>query len=416
MMSDRQAEAFTVATDDLIASVVLRASGRLVVVAPAVSCVVGDAICRRLRTLSAEAVTLVLDSDPEVYRLGYGQLEALEGLQRTAAEHGCTIRRQPGVRIGVVIADDQTLIYVPTAGLVEAGPNTHGAANAIRLQHAPRTMEMDLGLADGAAPQIGRNGLTVQELANVKSDLAGNPPLKFDLTRKVRVFNSFIEFAELEVRGTEVARRTVAIPSYLLAVADAKTREQLRTTFRLVSPDDKLSGADIDRDRNILTKHLLHVIPKHGTVVLQRDKNAFLAAVEKLEDAVAKFADRVKASIQGRIDKNVAELTKSLLPGLAKRPPKEWILGSGERPSRDSVRLRLERELRTAFGTADQWIREMKVRCVFKGVTYELLNDPDFIEAATRAIPELERFHTEIDAAEAKKEPSGQTSQSLLQD
>ena len=66
----------------------------------------------------------------------------------------------------------------------------------------------------------------------------------------------------------------------------------------------------------------------------------------------------------------------------------------------------LEQDLKAAFGTADQLIREMKVRVMFKGVTYELLSDPAFVKAATKAIPDLERFHTEIDAAEARKEPS----------
>jgi hypothetical protein len=52
----------------------------------------------------------------------------------------------------------------------------------------------------------------------------------------------------------------------------------------------------------------------------------------------------------------------------------------------------------------------MKVRVMFKGVTCELLSDSAFLKAATKAIPDLGRFHTEIDAAEEKKEPSAQAS------
>ena len=48
----------------------------------------------------------------------------------------------------------------------------------------------------------------------------------------------------------------------------------------------------------------------------------------------------------------------------------------------------------------------MKVRCMYKGVTYELLNEPAFIAAATKAIPELERFHQEFGAAEEAREPA----------
>jgi hypothetical protein len=241
----------------------------------------------------------------------------------------------------------------------------------------------------------------------LKHDLDVNPPQKFDLARRVRVFNAFIEFVELEVRGTEVSRRMVSIPSYLLAVADAHTREQLRTTFRLVPPGDKLSGNDIDRDRRIHTGRFLTVIPNYGTVVLRRDREAFDAGVKKLEAAVQAFADRVRENIQVRIDRNIKELVKSLLPALTKRPPREWIPSTNERPDKDTIKALLEDDLREAFGTANSLVREMGVRCRVKGVTYELLTDDAFIEAATRAIPELERFHQEFEAAKGESPPLG---------
>jgi len=126
-------EAFTVATDEVLARFVREASERLVVVAPAVSSAVAKAISEKIQALPAHAITLVFDRDPEVYRLGYGTLEALVVVEQAAEARGLIIRRQPGVRIGVIIANDQTLIFTPTAALVEAGPNTQGAVNAIRL-------------------------------------------------------------------------------------------------------------------------------------------------------------------------------------------------------------------------------------------------------------------------------------------
>jgi hypothetical protein len=404
-MANQDTKAFTVATDALIASVILQASRRLVVVAPALSCVVTDAIAQRSQTLHAEAITLVLDVDPEVYRLGYGEIGALETLQHLATAHGIALRRQPGVRIGLVIADDETLIYVPTPRLVEAGPNTHGAANAIRLHTAPHTIEADLGLGGGDRPPVGRTNLTVRDVESAKLDLGINPPQKFDLARKVKVFNAFIEFVELKVTGAEFSRRTITIPSYLLAVADERTREQLHATFRLVPPGDDLSGDAIEKDRHLYTKHFLRVIPKYGTVVLRRDKEQFLAGVGKLETAVEKFGLRVKTAIQARIDQNVTELTHSLLPALTERPPEEWIPSSREKLDKATVERHLKDDLRAAFGTADRLIGEMSVRCMFKGVTYELLNDPKFVAAANGAVPELQSLHHEFHAAHEAPDP-----------
>ena len=69
-MTDPSPEAFIVATEKYIADFVACARLRLVVVTPAVSALVGDAVCRVIESLPPEAVTLIFNSDPEVYRLG----------------------------------------------------------------------------------------------------------------------------------------------------------------------------------------------------------------------------------------------------------------------------------------------------------------------------------------------------------
>ncbi len=46
-------------------------------------------------------------------------------------------------------------------------------------------------------------------------------------------------------------------------------------------------------------------------------------------------------------------------------------------------------------------VEQMRLHCVFKGVTYELLKDKRFVEEATRAVPELGALYEEFQAAEA---------------
>ena len=45
----------------------------------------------------------------------------------------------------------------------------------------------------------------------------------------------------------------------------------------------------------------------------------------------------------------------------------------------------------------------MKVKCIFKGVTYELLSDAHFLGVATQAIPNFPRLHREFDAVEVAR-------------
>src|SRR5205814_2955202 len=102
--------------------------------------------------------------DPEVYRLGYGDEAGLKVLAAVTTELGAALRRQPGIRIGVVIADSQVVIYSPTPKLIEAGPNTEGAANAIRLATTPPSIAMGLGIGRPPfdTPVVGRESLSLQ--------------------------------------------------------------------------------------------------------------------------------------------------------------------------------------------------------------------------------------------------------------
>jgi hypothetical protein len=61
----------------------------------------------------------------------------------------------------------------------------------------------------------------------------------------------------------------------------------------------------------------------------------------------------------------------------------------------------LTSELRASFGAAETLIEKMEVRVLFKGITYEMLNDPEFIEAVHKAIPTIRGTHDEFEAARA---------------
>ena len=67
------------------------------------------------------------------------------------------------------------------------------------------------------------------------------------------------------------------------------------------------------------------------------------------------------------------------------------------------MRQFLDDDLRRAFGTADRLTKAMEVKLVFNGVTYELLTDAKFLEAARQVLPELQKLYDEFDAARATK-------------
>lgn len=403
----------TVATDEGICELIRGAQKRLVVLAPAVHCQVAQALAEKWSALGAARVSVILDMDAEVFRLGYGDFAAVKLLEAAAEKAGSLIQRQPGIRIGLIVADDTTLIYSPTPLLIEAGPgkpepSKPSTPNAIRLDHTPPTIATEVGHGpEGVKGQtVGLDKAKAADVAKVEVALRDNPPQPFDITRKVRVFNAAFEFVDFELSGTSIDQMTVPIPKYLSGIKNQQTREQLRTSFRLVPPGHKLSGEHLTQDRTLIAKKYLRSITKFGTVVLRSRKKEFEEDVQKLRDAVKAFGEEVRSQLQAVMDTNRENLVKSLLPQVRRNIPKIWLMSDGTKPDAETLRQFLDDDLRRAFGPADRLIKHMEVRLVFKGVTYELLCNTEFLEAAQKAIPELTKFYEEFDAAKAvEKKP-----------
>ncbi len=409
-------QAITVADDIAIIRLVQAAQDRLVVLAPAISCQVAEALCQRWRELGPERVSVIMDVDPEVYRLGYGQLDALGMLEQVAAQLGTMLQRQPGIRIGLIVSDSLTLIYSPTPQLIEAGPTAVQSEqaikpNAILLDHTPPQITDELGRGEQGvrAQTVGLDKAKRGDIEEVKKDLDHNPPQRFDIARKVRVFNAAFEFVEFELLGTFIDRKTVPIPSHLSGVADEKTREQLRTSFTILPPDHKLSGEHLARDKDLIAKKFLRTIKSYGTVVLRSRKDAFEKEVQALRTTVEAFGHKIRDELQAAMDKTRENLTKAMLPLVRRTPPKKWLRSDGSKPDAETLRQFLEEDLRRAFGTADKLVKRMEVRLVFKGVTYESLTNDGFIKAAREAIPELKTMYEEFDAAKAGQIGNPQT-------
>jgi hypothetical protein len=224
------------------------------------------------------------------------------------------------------------------------------------------------------------------------------------------VFNAQLEFVELGLKGFSISRKTVPIPSDLMGLArDEKTQDLMRSTFKLIGKDTEVSEEPIMKLKQKVVKRYLIELAAYGNVVLRANKPAFERAVEDLKKSIEEFQKLVREKLQKEMDANRAILLVALTPSVTANPPERWTNVLGPRPSEAALRGQLDKELAKNFGSVDDLICGMKVKLVFKGVTYELLRDPDFIRTAQAKIPEL-KLHEEFDAAKASKprtEPKG---------
>jgi len=396
------------------------ASKRIVFLAPGVDETVAAALTAAWKRLGPEAVTVILDIDAEVVRLGYGTEKGLEETQKAAASCNQAVCHQPGVRICVVVVDETSLIFAPTPLLIEAGSLQPNRPNGIALQATPKVLADELGIgADGSAKrEIGLEIVKADAIEAVKKDLSGNPPLKFDISRKERVFNAKLEFVEFELEGCFISRHTVTIPTELVGMAkmDQKTRDKLRSSFRLLEESDildpkkKISEKTLRDECQRIRRKFLRSVTGYGTLMLRANKDSFEKEVQGLREKVEAFQIALREKLKGIYDDNSKRLTKALLPSVVKNPPEEWTGALGINPEQKEIEEMLHHTLLQAFGDPEALLKEMRVNLNFKGVTYGTLVDAKFIEIASAVFPNL-KLHDEYDATRgsaAPQQPNGE--------
>jgi len=409
---------FTVANDVTMVSAIGRCRKRLAYIAPGISKPVADAIGRLFESANPPAITIILDADPEVFRLGYGTEEGLIRLRELAGRYHFGLRQQPGLRIGVLASDDDLLIYAPTPQLIEAGSQIDTKPNAIVIGANAATRVLEAAGVEGCAhatlpseSEIGQVPATPEVMDAVLADLARVPPKAFDVARVERVFNSKLQYVELEISGYKLSARKVALPNDLLIGEDQELEKRLRNSFRLleggglsveidridptsgeVERDSKgeartetYSETQLEADRKKLQDDYLTNIAGYGWLIRRWDRPAFDQRIKQLKRKLEAYAKGVANALQESMAKTIRELASQLLVKMdGKFLPRLSKHLLSAQPSDDDKLAILVDELTTAFGQTDQFFKpEMRVR--YKDLTYETIKDDNFKKALEAA-------------------------------
>lgn len=420
------ARLFTVATDETLVAMIRSAKQRLVIVSPGLSVevavVLADRICE---DNYPRELSVTLDVDPEVCRLGYGQVESLDILRPALEFRARGLQIQKGVRIGILVSDDDILIFSPTPQLIEAGSNSAEKPNAIQIGgYGPEALSLACGAHDqqlmGADQEVGLHLADESAVDQTKANLKENPPRQFDLARLERVFNYRLEFVDFSVEHYKLNTRSVPLSAELLGLAEENLQNRLRNTFRVfqasssfefeitdpANPESKLKVNEkmLQDEADKLRKD--YFIPlgssSYGSLILKREKPDFEAKVERLKELVKSYADCVRKDISKAIDVTREDLLSALWPRIKAAPPKQWLKRSAEGHLSDSaLRLRLEDEVDRAFGKVEAGF-DPKVVCLFKGVTYETITSDQHFRTAVEKYfgkEEAEKLFSEHEAS-----------------
>jgi len=390
-----------------LAAAISRCQNRLVYIAPSVTLNIVKAIEELLKRQDAPSITLVIDTDPEVCRLGYGTFEGLKYLQAINDLHCIGLRYQDGLRVGVLISDDEVIAYAPTPLLIEAGTTSDGQtqSNAIILGRNP-LRDVLAACEEGAQAEIGNRAVTPEMLNSSLKSLEEQPPKAYDISRIERVYSSKLQYVEFEVVGYRLSSRRVKIPNDLLMGNDEVLGKRLQNSFSLLEGKDTLavqiddhdsktnqpkllsdgsakkimySEIILEQDRKKIYEDFLTIIPKHGQLISRARRNAFDDRITWFKSRIESFKKGVCERLENEIEMSIQDLSVALLEGVRGSIPDRLLkFTCSQNPSDEELIAAIKHDLWHAFDVKQYFNPQVKV--VYKDLTYETIRDSEFRE------------------------------------
>lgn len=402
-----------------IAELIRTARQAVCYAAPGIQSAVAQAMVEMGGRLGPEMLSVCLDFDERVMRMGYGDMEAVKLLR----EAGVLVSHAPGLRSALVIVDGEGFTFVPTPLYLEAEPGSDGGRNAMRLSLDQVTEALArlspaakaIAVAQAKNPEekariaalpdeIGATCVDDVQFREVDKSLKEAPPVKFDLARQVRVFEPYLQYVELNLSGAAIQRHRLAIPTSIQKLGGSKEIEgRLRTTFELIEKGSKLSSKPLEDELNDIRKFLTPSLGKdHGRVVLKAQRPRLTERLGKFREKLEAHRQEVKTTLQKHLDESRAQIVGYYTPLILKNPP-DALNGQllTAEPAEEDARRWLDAELNRVFPTAESLIEEMRLEERFKDVTFETLNREDFLESVKAAFPlvDWEKAYSEFRAA-----------------
>jgi hypothetical protein len=409
-------QTFTAVTDQALADTIAGARSRVVLVAPGLTEVVAKAIGTLTTTQPGPQITLILDPDEDAYRVGYGDPKGAALLAELAQRPNVTVRSEPGVRLGLLIADDTILLWAPTPKSVENGPTPSAAdgsvprkPNGIRLDSAANLSEqLDAAVGSGAAntllrdSEIGRETLSAERAKVTVEALESNPPAPVNLSRMARVFSTKVQFVECTLRGAQWTERETKVSSLLLnadvsddlaELFDTKIRPFSKQADVAIPVQAMIQGqlafdkggnplmtpmtqAEIRQVWNDILKRYLHRMRGFGLLIRRADKPQFQAEIDAFEKVLKAWVAGFRVEVHKDEDNLVKQITDLVLRRQSAAPAP-----TGPQTKPDQIKAMIR------DGVKGMRVIEPAVKLVFKDVSWESTGDAEFVRALRENLP-----------------------------
>lgn len=376
---------------------------------PGMQLTVAHAMVRASKRLKPEIINIYLDFNEQVMRMGYGAIEAVALLSAA----GIAVNSAPGIRTGMLIADDRGFVFTPTPLYLESEPEPFSSApNAMRISGEQVTEALvrlsltakAIAIAQAKTPEekrrlydlpvdVSSTTVSKRQLSEVEASLKQAPPVRFDLARQVRVFEPYLQYVELHLTGAAIQKHKLAIPATIQKLGGGKDIEdRLRTTFDLIEKGSKFSSKPLEDALNEIRKNFTPSLGKdHGRVVLKAAKPRLAQRLGEFRVKLQAHKASVEKELQKNLDASRQQIVEYYLPRVVKSPP-DALLGQllSEVSFKEDAKRWLSAELDRVFPKAASLVSGMKLDERYKDVTFETLNQKDFLVSVKSAFPSVD--------------------------
>jgi hypothetical protein len=385
-----------------ISKLIKSATESVIYAAPGVRAEVANSLIQASENLSKVMVTVCLDVCEQSIRMGFGDFEAVSNL-----DDFVVINNIPNLRFALIIIDGQGYSFSPTALYLESEQSTSLGFNAIKLTEqqvqeattrlSPAAKAIALATCEteeqrekiaATIPEIPNNPLNEQEIKSIDNSIKNNPLVKFDVTRQVRVYSSYLQYVELSMTGAAIQRQKISMPKSLQALGTANTELEgrFKTSFDLLAKDNALSSKKLEKDlKEIRDKFTSSLGKDRGRVLLVRNKELFLKKIDELDEKLAAHGEAVQENLQQSIDDSKKAIVNIYVPILKDNHLEDMVIELGESPSDDTIKAWVTEQLNYVFPCAEELIKKMELRYDFKDLTYETLNKKEFVDNIKKA-------------------------------
>jgi hypothetical protein len=296
---------------------VLGAKTSICYAAPGIQPSLARAIADVARRNGPELLTICIDFDERVLRMGFGDLEAIKILR----DVGIAVRSTPGLRTGLLIVDLDGFIFTPVARYLEADRRVSSAPNAMRMSQdqvrealarlSPAAKGIAMALARSAeerqrieqqAVEVPSVRVADHDVEVVDQRLKEAPPISFDVARQVRVFEAYLQYVEISLVGTAIQRHRVKIPrSIQMLGASESLDDRLTTTFALIDRESDLSSRPLERELKDIRDHFTKTIGRDQRILLKAHKPLLAQRLNALRTKINGFQNDVTKKLKTHI-------------------------------------------------------------------------------------------------------------------